>query len=182
MVSAATSRSASARARSTVRAASACPWARCWSTSTCAWDSRAAASFSARERATIAEVLRERDEGVIQVLCELPVVVMLLGAGLLTLLAVDRTAERSEAKRLLLLAGSGALVGLAYLTRPEALMPGAVVGLVPSPQAGVNATSVTADGNVMFGGPLAIPQFASYRQRGFDARATGPAAYLCEFI
>ena len=60
---------------------------------------------------------------------ELPVVVMLLGAGLLTLLAVDRTAERSEAKRLLLLAGSGALVGLAYLTRPEALMPGAVVGL-----------------------------------------------------
>jgi hypothetical protein len=60
---------------------------------------------------------------------ELPVVVMLLGAGLLTLIAVDRTAERSEAKRLLLLAGSGALVGLAYLTRPEALMPGAVVGL-----------------------------------------------------
>ena len=60
---------------------------------------------------------------------ELPVVVMLLGAGLLTLIAVDRTAERSEAKRLLLLACSGALVGLAYLTRPEALMPGAVVGL-----------------------------------------------------
>lgn len=60
---------------------------------------------------------------------ELPVVVMLLGAGLLTLIAVDRTAERSEAKRLLLLAGSGGLVGLAYLTRPEALMPGAVVGL-----------------------------------------------------
>jgi len=60
---------------------------------------------------------------------ELPVVVMLLASGLLTLLAVDRTAERSNAKRLLLLFGAGALVGLAYLTRPEALMPGAVIGL-----------------------------------------------------
>jgi hypothetical protein len=60
---------------------------------------------------------------------ELPVVVMLLASGLLTLLAVDRTSDRSTAKRLGLLVGAGALVGLAYLTRPEALMPGAVIGL-----------------------------------------------------
>ncbi len=60
---------------------------------------------------------------------ELPVVVMLLASGLLTLLAVDRTSDRSPTKRLLLFAGAGALVGMAYLTRPEALMPGAVIGL-----------------------------------------------------
>lgn len=60
---------------------------------------------------------------------ELPVVVMLLASGLLTLLAVDRTSDRSSAKRLGLLVGAGALVGMAYLTRPEALMPGAVIGL-----------------------------------------------------
>jgi hypothetical protein len=60
---------------------------------------------------------------------ELPVVVMLLGSALLALLAVDRTSDRSTAKRTLLLVGSGALVGMAYLTRPEGLMPGAVIGL-----------------------------------------------------
>ncbi|MCU1369058.1 MAG: hypothetical protein JWO77_252 [Ilumatobacteraceae bacterium] len=60
---------------------------------------------------------------------ELPVVVMLIASALLTLLAVDRTAERSTARRVGLLVGAGALVGLAYLTRPEALMPGAVIGL-----------------------------------------------------
>ncbi len=60
---------------------------------------------------------------------ELPVVVMLLASGLLTLMAVDRTAERSTVRRTLLFAAAGALVGLAYLTRPEALMPGAVIGV-----------------------------------------------------
>ena len=60
---------------------------------------------------------------------ELPTMVLLLGQALGVLIALDPKADRSALKRTLCLAGAGALVGLAYLTRPEALMPGATIGL-----------------------------------------------------
>jgi hypothetical protein len=53
--------------------------------------------------------------------------VMILGS---TILVIDglRTPSDRLRRRLLLLTAAGALVGLAYLTRPESLMPGAILG------------------------------------------------------
>jgi hypothetical protein len=102
---------------------------------------------------------------------ELPVVVMLLAASLLVLLGLDRTADRSPRARLLLLAGSGALVGLAYLTRPEALMPGAVVGLAvvlfalrdPDKTWGQRLTTVVKDGAAFgFAALLFVAPYVNY--------------------
>lgn len=59
---------------------------------------------------------------------ELPTAVLLLSSALLVLVALDPKVERTTAKRMLWLVGAGSLVGLAYLTRPEALIPGAIVG------------------------------------------------------
>ena len=60
---------------------------------------------------------------------ELPTTVLLLSSGLLVLVALDPKKERSAARRALWLVGAGSMVGLAYLTRPEALIPGAIVGV-----------------------------------------------------
>lgn len=53
---------------------------------------------------------------------------MLLGAALLVIDALRADPARLRA-RLGRLSGAGALVGLAYLTRPESLLPGAIIGL-----------------------------------------------------
>ncbi|HEV7762824.1 MAG TPA: hypothetical protein VGO78_27630, partial [Acidimicrobiales bacterium] len=55
---------------------------------------------------------------------------LLLWAVLLTLWALDDRSDARLVARGAWLGGSGLLVGLAYLARPEALLPGAVVGLV----------------------------------------------------
>lgn len=60
---------------------------------------------------------------------ELATLTFILGATLLALHTLRPGAHRGVVRRLGGLAGSGALVGLAYLTRPEALMPGATIGL-----------------------------------------------------
>ncbi|MFN8017035.1 MAG: hypothetical protein U0P45_02810 [Acidimicrobiales bacterium] len=60
---------------------------------------------------------------------ELTTAVFVLGAALLTLWTLDTAADRSKPKLYAGLVGGGALVGLAYLTRPESLMPGATIGL-----------------------------------------------------
>ena len=52
---------------------------------------------------------------------------MLLGAAILTIDGL-RTPPTQLRRRTLYLVGSGALVGLAYLTRPESLLPGAIIG------------------------------------------------------
>ena len=60
---------------------------------------------------------------------ELATVNLILAAALLTLWAHDRRAAWGIGKRTIGVAGAGLLVGLAYLTRPESLMPGATIGL-----------------------------------------------------
>lgn len=65
---------------------------------------------------------------------EAPATAFLLGAALLAIVAFEgrgalASKRRSERRRLVLLAGAGALVGLAYLARPESLLPGALIGL-----------------------------------------------------
>jgi hypothetical protein len=52
---------------------------------------------------------------------------MLLASALAAITALH--ADTSERRRILLLAGAGLAVGLAYLSRPESLMPGGFVGL-----------------------------------------------------
>lgn len=60
---------------------------------------------------------------------ELATVVFVLSAALLALHTLDATKQRTTLQQTIGLVGSGALVGLAYLTRPESLMPGATIGL-----------------------------------------------------
>lgn len=60
---------------------------------------------------------------------ELPTLTLLLGSALLVLRTLDAERGWTGARRIAGLVGGGALVGLAYLTRPEALMPGATIGL-----------------------------------------------------
>lgn len=60
---------------------------------------------------------------------ELPTLVLILGSALLVLRTLDRERGWTGVRRIAGLVGGGAMVGLAYLTRPEALMPGATIGL-----------------------------------------------------
>lgn len=60
---------------------------------------------------------------------ELPTACLLIASGLVVLRALDRPKGPIGARRLAAVAGGGALTGLAYLTRPESLMPGAILGL-----------------------------------------------------
>lgn len=60
---------------------------------------------------------------------ELATLVFVLGAALLALHTLDETKQRTALQQAVGLIGSGALVGVAYLTRPESLMPGATIGL-----------------------------------------------------
>lgn len=60
---------------------------------------------------------------------EIASVTLLLGAVLAVLLALDRAKDRGWLARLGGLVGAGTLVALSYLTRPEFLLPGAVLGL-----------------------------------------------------
>jgi hypothetical protein len=59
---------------------------------------------------------------------ELATVCFVLSAALVTLHALAPERDRSRPRRALELAGAGLLVGMAYLTRPESLMPGLIVG------------------------------------------------------
>mgnify|MGYP001103582899 CR=1 FL=1 len=61
---------------------------------------------------------------------ELPACALILASALLVLVVLDPRARRGLPAVLAGLAGAGVLVGLAYLTRPESLFPGATVGAV----------------------------------------------------
>lgn len=52
---------------------------------------------------------------------------LLLAGAYLAILALGQ--ERTEGRRLLLIAGAGAAVALAYLARPESLLPGGMIGI-----------------------------------------------------
>ena len=60
---------------------------------------------------------------------ELPAACFLLASALVVLWALDRGRGPLGLRRYGAVAGAGALTGLAYLTRPESLMPGGAIGL-----------------------------------------------------
>lgn len=60
---------------------------------------------------------------------ELPTACLLIASGLAVLKALDRPPGPIGRRRMLAVAGGGALTGIAYLTRPEAMLPGAAIGL-----------------------------------------------------
>ncbi len=59
---------------------------------------------------------------------EVPAATLVLAAVLLVLVTLDPAARRSAGSRTAGLAGAGGLCGLAYLARPEMLLPGLMVG------------------------------------------------------
>lgn len=59
---------------------------------------------------------------------ELVTVDLLVAAALVVLVALDPRAARSRLNQVAALGGAGALVGVAYLTRPEAIFPGLTIG------------------------------------------------------
>jgi len=61
---------------------------------------------------------------------ELPTVTFILGAALTALVSLDPDRACTAKRRLGEVAGAGLLVGLAYLTRPESLLPGLTIGAI----------------------------------------------------
>jgi hypothetical protein len=59
---------------------------------------------------------------------ELATVCFILGAALVTLRSLEPERDLATWKRTAGVAGAGFLVGMAYLTRPESLMPGLIIG------------------------------------------------------
>lgn len=104
---------------------------------------------------------------------ELPAGCLVIGAALAVLWAFDGDAPRPALHRYGALVGGGALIGLAYLTRPEALLPGVAVGTFvlllgwKAAERGIAArarSAVTAGAAFGFAALLFMAPYLSYMQ------------------